>query len=261
MKFKELAKESYYHDKTTMLLKGDCLDWMEKIPDKSIDMILADLPYGTTSCKWDIIIPFEQLWEQYERIIKNNRAICLFGSEPFSSKLRISNLKLYKYDWIWNKKLAGNGILAKKQPLKIHEIISVFNSNIYYPQKTKGKMRKKMTGGIKISEINNGDGIKNYNEYQNDEYYPISIQEFSIGNMRKGRLHPTQKPTELLEYLIKTYTNEGEIVLDNVAGSSSVGIAAKNTNRKSILIEKEEKYCEISKNRLMNHIMEIGENV
>ena len=130
-------------EKRVQLFKGDCLEVMKGIPDKSIDMILCDLPYGTTACKWDIIIPFDKLWEQYNRIIKKDKAIVLFGSEPFSSMLRMSNIKNYKYDWIWNKKLAGNGILAKKQPLKIHEIVSVFNSKIYIPQMTKGKMRRK----------------------------------------------------------------------------------------------------------------------
>lgn len=231
---------------------GDCLELMKDIEDQSVDMILADLPYGTTSCKWDEIIPFKPLWNHYERIIKKNGTIALFGSEPFSSKLRMSNLKIYKYDWIWNKKLAGNGILAKKQPLKIHEIISIFNSGIYYPQKTKGKMRKKMTSGIKISEINNGDGIKGCDEYKNDEYYPISIQEFGIGNMRKGRLHPTQKPIELLEYLIKTYTLEGELVLDNVMGSGSTGVACVNTGRKFIGIEIDPEYFRIAEERILS---------
>jgi site-specific DNA-methyltransferase (adenine-specific) len=223
---------------------------MKEIPDKSIDMILCDLPYGTTACKWDEIIPFDKLWLQYERIIKEGGAICLFGSEPFSSKLRMSNLKLYKYDWIWNKKLAGNGILAKRQPLKIHEIISVFNSKIYFPQKTKGKMRSKMTSGIKTSEINGGDGVRGCDEYKNDLYYPVSIQEFGIGNMRIGRLHPTQKPVELCEYLIKTYTNESETILDNCMGSGSIGVACVNLNRNFIGMELDEGYFNIAKERI-----------
>jgi DNA modification methylase len=232
------------------LIYGDCLEKMKDIPDKSIDMILCDLPYGTTACKWDIIIPFEPLWEQYKRIIKDKGAIVLFGSEPFSSYLRMSNIKNYKYDWVWNKKLAGNGILAKKQPLKIHEIISVFNSGIYYPQKTVGKMRSKMTSGIKICELNNGDGVKGVDEYKNNLYYPTSIQEFGIGNLRIGRLHPTQKPVPLLEYLIKTYTLEGETVLDNTMGSGSTGVACINTGRDFIGIEKDEDYFLIAKQRI-----------
>lgn len=228
------------------LFQGDCLELMKDIPDNSIDMILCDLPYGTTACKWDTIIPFEPLWDQYNRIIKDNGAIVLFGSEPFSTELRHSNLKRYKYDWVWNKKLAGNGILAKKQPLKIHENIMVFNTTIYYPQMTKGKMRKKM--GLKESEITGGDSF--VAEYTNDEYYPQSIQEFSIANMRKGRLHPTQKPVSLLEYLIKTYTNEGDTVLDNCMGSGSTGVACVHTSRKFIGIELEETYFNIAKNRI-----------
>ena len=232
------------------LLNGDCLQLMKQIPNKSIDMILCDLPYGTTACKWDSVIPFEPLWEQYNRIIKDNGAIVLFGSEPFSSYLRMSNIKNFKYDWIWNKKLAGNGILAKKQPLKIHEIVSVFNSGIYIPQMTKGRYRKKMTGGIKESEITGGNSV--VDEYSNDLYYPKTILEYGIGNMRKGRLHPTQKPVALLEYLIKTYTNEGDVVLDNCMGSGSTGVACVNTNRNFIGIELDRDYFNIAKKRIKN---------
>lgn len=230
------------------LLHGDCLEVMKDIPDGSVDLVLTDPPYGTTACKWDSVIPFEPMWEQLNRIIKPNGAICLFGSEPFSSALRISNIKNFKYDWIWNKKLAGNGILAKKQPLKIHEIVSVFNSSVYIPQMTKGKYRKKMTGGIKESEITGGNTV--VDEYSNDLYYPKTILEYGIGNMRKGRLHPTQKPVDLLEYLIKTYTNEGETVLDFTMGSGSTGVACINTNRNFIGIELDENYFDIAKNRI-----------
>lgn len=230
------------------LYNGDCLELMKSISDKSVDMILCDLPYGTTACKWDTVIPFEPLWEQYNRIIKDNGAIVLFGSEPFSSALRMSNIKNFKYDWIWNKKLAGNGILAKKQPLKIHEIVSVFNSGIYIPQMTKGRYRKKMTGGIKESEITGGNSV--VDEYSNDLYYPKTILEYGIGNMRKGRLHPTQKPVALLEYLIKTYTNEGDVVLDNCMGSGSTGVACVNTNRDFIGIELDKDYFNIAKQRI-----------
>ena len=230
------------------LWQGDCLELMKDISSGSVDCILADVPYGTTACKWDSVIPFEPMWEQLNRIIKPNGAICLFGSEPFSSALRMSNIKNFKYDWIWNKKLAGNGILAKKQPLKIHEIVSVFNSGIYIPQMTKGKYRKKMTGGIKESEITGGNAV--VDEYSNDLYYPKSILEYGIGNMRKGRLHPTQKPVDLLEYLIKTYTNAGETVLDFTMGSGSTGVACINTNRRFIGIELDEGYFNIAKQRI-----------
>lgn len=239
------------------LWQGDCLELMKDIPSGSVDCILADVPYGTTACKWDSIIPFEPMWEQLNRIIKPNGAICLFGSEPFSSALRMSNIKNFKYDWIWNKKLAGNGILAKKQPLKIHEIVSVFNSGIYIPQMTKGKYRKKMTGGIKESEITGGNTV--VDEYSNDLYYPKSILEYGIGNMRKGRLHPTQKPIALLEYLIKTYTNEGETVLDFAMGSGSTGVACINTNRRFIGIELDEGYFNIAKQRI-NEAIKGGAN-
>ena len=231
-------------------MHGDCLELMKTIDDKSVDMILCDLPYGTTACKWDNVIPFEPLWEQYNRIIKDNGAIVLFGSEPFASKLRLSNLKNYKYDWIWNKKLAGNGLLAKKQPLKIHEVVCVFNSKIYYPQMMEGKSRKKMTKGLKDCELFKNNSI--VEEYTNNLYYPISIQQFTLANLRKNRLHPTQKPVALLEYLIKTYTNEGETVLDNCMGSGSTGVACKNLNRGFIGIEKDDNYFNIAKNRIEN---------
>jgi len=234
------------------LIHGDCLEEMKAIPDGSINMILTDPPYGTTACKWDTIIPFEPMWHQLKRIITPKGAICLFGSEPFSSLLRVSNLKQFKYDWVWNKKLAGNGILAKRQPLKIHELVHIFESGIYYPQKTIGKMRSKMTSGIQQSEINGGDGVKSVEEYQNDTYYPTSIQEFGIGNLRAGRLHPTQKPVALLEYLIKTYTLENETVLDFTMGSGSTGVACLNTGRKFIGIEKDDKYFDIAVNRIVD---------
>ena len=228
------------------LYNGDCLELMKNIPDGSVDLVLTDPPYGTTACKWDSVIPFEPMWEQLNRIIKPNGAICLFGSEPFSSALRMSNIKNFKYDWIWNKKLAGNGILAKRQPLKIHEIVSVFNSGIYIPQMTKGRYRKKM--GLKESEITGGNSFAKQTE--NDLYYPKTILEYGIGNMRKGRFHPTQKPVDLLEYLIKTYTNEGETVLDFICGSGSCGVACINTNRNFIGIELDKGYFDIAEKRI-----------
>ena len=234
------------------LMKGDCLELMKTIQDKSIDAIITDPPYGTTACKWDAVIPFEPMWKELNRIIKDNGAIVLFGSEPFSSHLRLSNIKNYKYDWIWNKKLAGNGILAKKQPLKIHEIISVFNSKIYFPQKTKGKLRKKM--GLKESEITGGNNF--VEETFNDDYYPISIQEFSLAGLRTGRLHPTQKSVQLIEYLIKTYTQENDTVLDFTMGSGTTGVACKNLNRNFIGIEKDDNYFKIANDRINNNLVE-----
>jgi DNA modification methylase len=230
---------------------GDCLEVMKTIPDGSIDAIITDPPYGTTACKWDSVIPFDLMWEQLNRIIKPNGAIVLFGSEPFSSALRMSNIKNYKYDWVWNKKLAGNGQLAKHQPLKIHELIHIFSSKgraTYFPQKTKGKMRKKMGMSMKNNQIATSNSTQQ--EYENDLYYPKSIQDFSMAGHRIGRLHPTQKPVALMEYLIKTYTNEGETVLDFTMGSGTTGVAAKNTNRDFIGIEQDENYFEIAEQRI-----------
>ena len=257
MELKDLVKEAYYYDKSGMLLFGDCLDWMPKIPDGSIDMILADLPYGTTSCKWDAIIPFDELWGQYERIIKDNGAIVLTSSQPFTSALVMSNPKLFKYEWVWDKKQGGNAMLVKKQPYKVHENILVFSKSncVYFPKMTKGKMRRKGMNYMHDAGIYGGKR-KSY-EKTNDDYYPKSILEISNAK-RTGRLHPTQKPVELFKYLIETYSKENEIVLDNVAGSCTTAVAAKNTNRKWICIEKEEKYCEISKKRVQEYIQDVS---
>lgn len=237
-------------NKNVKLICGDCLEIMKKIPDKSIDMILCDLPYGTTACKWDVIIPFEPLWEQYNRIIKNRSAIALFGSEPFSSALRMSNIKNYKYDWIWNKKIPSGMAYARFQPMRQHEIISVFNAGLYFPQKTKRDKPIKSGGQKNLnSESTTLDKykVKDFKKIYNEKN-PTSIIEFM--KIRVNSVHPTQKPVALLEYLIKTYTMEGETVLDNCMGSGSTGVACLNTNRKFIGIEKDEKYFEIAKNRI-----------
>lgn len=240
------------------LLHGDCLELMKTIPDKSIDMVLTDPPYGTTACKWDVVIPFEPMWEQLKRITKDNGAICLFGSEPFSSHLRLSNLKMFKYDWIWEKSKGGFAN-AKIMPLKRHEIVSVFyiKSN-YFPVKTKreGKIRDRRNEGY----IKKMKGVKHENAVIKQEYafsddydpslsYPSSVIYFK--SSREGYLHPTQKPVDLLEYLVKTYTLENETVLDFTMGSGSTGVACKNLNRKFIGIEKDDKYFEISKTRIL----------
>lgn len=233
------------------LHNADCFDVFPSIKDQSIDLVLCDPPYGTTACKWDSVLPLDKMWKELERIVKSDKPILFFGSEPFSSVLRMSNLKNFNYDWIWNKKLAGNGILAKKQPLKIHEMIHVFNSKIYYPQKTKGKLRSKMTGGLDTNSVETLQNSTSFQpEYINDEYYPTTIQEFSIAGLRRGRLHPTQKPVALLEYLIKTYSLEGQTVLDFTMGSGSTGVACKNLNRSFIGIEKEKEYFDIAKQRI-----------
>ena len=223
----------------------DCLVGMKKIPDKSVDMILCDLPYGTTSCKWDTIIPFEPLWEQYERIIKDNGAIVLTASQPFTTKLIDSNIDLFRNCWVWNKKISGNPLLAKHQPLKVHEDICVFSKkrHNYYPQMRKGKMRKKGGGRSKLFDME-------MSAKYSDEYYPISIIEFS--NAKRG-VHPTQKPVALFEYLIKTYTNEGETVLDNCMGSGTTAIACLNTNRNYIGFELDEEYYKASLDRIEKH--------
>ena len=230
------------------LYLGDCLEVMREIPNHSIDMVLCDLPYGTTACKWDVIIPFDELWKQYKRIIKDNGAILLFGKDIFSSKLILSNVNYYRYKWIWNKKLSGSFQNAKYQPLQIVEEICVFSKEKtnYYPIMRKGKLRKR--GGAKETNRTMNKGfIKGYENYS-DLYYPTNIIEYP--RYRTDKLHPTQKPVALCEYLIKTYTNEGDTVLDNCMGSGTTGVACVNTGRKFIGIEKEEKYFEIAKKRI-----------
>jgi len=230
----------------------DCIEGMKLIPDWSIDCIITDPPYWTTACKWDTIIPFDKMWERLNKLIKPNWAIVLFGSEPFSSALRMSNIKQYKYDWIWNKKLAWNWILAKIQPLKIHELVHIFSNGkvIYNPQMTKWKLRSKMW--VKTSEINWWEWFAK--ETFNDDYYPQSIQEFTIANLRRDRLHPTQKPVALIEYLIKTYTNENETILDFTMWSWTTAIACINTNRNYIWFELDEWYRNIANKRIQDRL-------
>lgn len=225
---------------------------MKNIDDKSVDMILCDLPYGTTQCKWDTIIPFEPLWEQYNRIIKDNGAIVLFGSEPFSSTLRLSNLKYYKYDWIWDK-IKGTGFLnARKQPMRNHELISVFYKKqcTYNPQMTHGHKLKKSYRSKDLQTEVYGE-MKNDYTYESTDRYPRSIQVFST-DTQNSSLHPTQKPIALCEYMIRTYTNENELVLDNSMGSGTTGKACKNLHRRFIGIEKEEKYFNIANTRILD---------
>ena len=236
------------------LYKGDCLEVMDKLIEQGIkvDAIITDPPYGTTACKWDNVIPFDLMWERLNKLIKPNGAIVLFASQPFTSALIMSNTKLYRYNWVWHKTRPSNFPLAKKQPMKYHEDICVFGvkSPLYYPQMIKAdKIRKK----------GKNDGYRGFNkglekhEYLNKEYkdfYPSSIQTFALHN--GGLLHPTQKPVELMEYLIKTYTNENEIVLDFTMGSGTTGVACVNTNRNFIGIELDDNYFEIAKKRINN---------
>jgi len=244
------------------LIKGDCLELMKDIPDKSIDAIITDPPYGTTTCKWDSVIDFELMWEQLNRIIKPKGAIVLFGSEPFSSALRMSNIKNYKYDWYWQKPRPGGFINAKLKPLKDIETISVFsdgmtangsNNNMkYYPQ-----------GLIEVNkewkrpnDYGDGTGVnigrKSHKQVRTIKYenYPRQILKFPQHNV--GQLHPTQKPVALMEYLIKTYTNETETVLDFTMGSGSTAVACKNLNRNFIGIEIDDEYMKIAKGRIEN---------
>lgn len=233
-------------------MKGDCLERMKEIPDKSVDMVLTDPPYGTTACKWDTVIPFDKMWAELKRIIKNERsAIVLFGSEPFSSALRMSNIKEFKYDWILEKAQGIDFQLANKRPMKKHEIASVFaiKSPLYYPQGLvvcnvqRGGRKNGKTNFVRINPKTEKPHIRKFTNY------PTSIIPFP---KIKNELHPTQKPVALLEYLIKTYTLENETVLDFTMGSGSTGVACKNLNRSFIGIERDDKYFEIAKNRIEN---------
>ena len=234
------------------LRQCDCLEEMKLIPDKTIDMILCDLPYGTTQNKWDTIIPTDLLWNAYERIIKDRGMICLTASEPFTTRLISSNYKMFKYDLIWDKKSTTGFLNSKRMPLRKHEQILCFYKKLptYNPvMETRGKPRNKG-----FYNKRKGDGDSCYGKFENIEsynntYYPTSILEFSNAN-QKDKLHQTQKPVALLEYLIKTYTNEGETVLDFTMGSGSTGVACKNTGRNFIGIELDKEYFEIAKKRI-----------
>lgn len=227
---------------------GDCLEVMQSIPDKSIDAIICDLPYGTTACKWDSVIPFEPLWKQYKRIIKDNGAIVLFGQEPFSTMLRASNINEYKYDWIWDKVKPGAFASAKYQPLRQHELISVFYKNFgaYNPQmiaRNKAKTSKQYSESLSANCTI--DGL----DRTYTHLYPKTILKYSNAN-QNGKVHPTQKPVNLLEYLVKTYTKISNTVLDNCMGSGTTGVACKNLDRNFIGIEKDESYFAIAKKRI-----------
>ena len=237
------------------LMLGDCFERMKEIPDGSVDLILTDPPYGTTACKWDSVIPFEPMWEQLKRVIKPNGAIVLFGAEPFSSFLRMSNIKNYKYDWIWEKERGTGFGNAKKQPLRCFEMISVFYSKQcnYYPVMTKlDKPYTHVLPKYDSEQIKGGFRSFNNNTRVLKQYthsYPKNIIKISRGNIRNF-IHPTQKPVALMEYLIKTYTVEGETVLDCFMGSGTTGVACKNLNRKFIGIEKDETYFKIAQDRI-----------
>ena len=233
------------------IICGDCLEVMPLIPDKSINMILCDLPYGTSACKWDfVIIPFEPLWHQYKRIIKDNGVIVLIATQPFTSALIMSNVMMFKYNWVWNKVRGVGHLLSKKRPMMATEDILIFGKDMikYNPQMRKRDKPRKSTNKGKIRF--NIDKRIEFNGEILYKKYPINIIEFSKSSSKDLLLHPNQKPVALFEYLIKTYTNEGDLVLDNCAGSGTTGVACKNLGRNYILIEKEEKYCKIAENRL-----------
>lgn len=232
------------------VIHGDCLDVMPTLPDKSIDMILCDLPYGTTYCKWDSVIPLKHMWMEYRRIIKDTGPIVLTASQPFTSSLVMSNPSMFRCEWIWDKVNAANFANANKQPLKVHESVLVFSSKqpTYNPQKTQGP-KNHIQGR---SEENNAETriiSKRVGDDISGMKYPKSIQVFPKHSSQCG-LHPTQKPVAMCEYFIRTYTNEGDTVLDSCAGSGTTGVACMNTGRKFILIEKDEDYYLIAKERL-----------
>ena len=232
--------------------QGDCLELMKELPDKSIDMVLCDLPYGVTACAWDKELPLDRLWEEYKRLIKEHGAIVLFAKEPFTSRLIQSNEKGYKHKWIWNKKISGSFYLAKYMPLQITEDIAVFTKSgervNYYPQMRKGQMRKR--GNAAKLPATTGKGFVLGYTAISDEYYPTNILEYK--SERKGRLHPTEKPIALLEYLIRTYTDKGETVLDNCMGCGSTAVACIRSGRHYIGYELDEGYYKIANDRVAN---------
>ena len=237
------------------LLFGDCLERMKEIPDGSVDLILTDPPFGTTKCSWDSVIPFEPMWNELKRIIKPNGAVVLFGAEPFSSLLRCSNIKDFKYDWVWEKSKATGFLNSKRQPLRAHEIISVFYSKppTYTPQMTEGVAYNK--GVRKEQTQNDVYGSFDQVEVKSDGLrFPRSVQYFKTAES-EGGFHKTQKPVALLEYLIKTYTQENETVLDFTFGSCSTGVACLNTSRKFLGVEMDEGYFDIGVNRMQESIM------
>lgn len=235
-------------------MQGDCLEKMKEIESGSVDLILTDPPFGTTKCKWDVAVPLNPMWEELKRIVKPNGATLLFGTDPFSSLLRVGNLHQYKYDWIWEKPNGTGFLNAKKMPIRAHENISVFYNRLptYNPQKTTGHKRK--TAGKKpVLSDHYGKAIKKVH-YDSTERYPRSVLKFSSEKQINKGLHPCLKPIALLEYLIKTYTVEGDLVLDFTMGSGSTGVAAKNLKRKFIGIEKDHEYFKIAKDRIDGRI-------
>lgn len=246
-----------YRDDNAWLMLGDCLERMKEIPDDSVDMVLCDLPYGTTQNKWDSVINLEELWNHYWRVAKSSAAIVLTAQTPFDKVLGCSQLEFLRYEWIWEKTLATGHLNAKKMPMKAHENILVFYKSLptYNPQKTTG--HKPVNSYVKTR----GEG-SNYGSTKSGvggggqtDRYPRSVQKFST-DKQKAALHPTQKPLALMEYLVKTYTNEEDVVLDNCMGSGTTGAACKHLNRKFIGVEMDGGYFEIAKNRILKESIE-----
>jgi site-specific DNA-methyltransferase (adenine-specific) len=235
---------------------GDCFEVMPKLVGASIDMILCDLPYGTTACKWDTILPFEELWTQYKRITKANAAIVLTASQPFTSALVMSNPKIFRHEWVWKKDKSGNIATLKYQPAKVHESVLIFGfeSPRYIPQMELRPECNKRNNAPRTNRVG-VQGDKSFlverSRGADNEKYPISVKEY---NCVRGGFHPTQKPVALFEYLIKTYTNEGDLVLDNCAGSGTTAIACENTNRRWICIEKDKAYFDKAVERVEQHL-------
>lgn len=246
--------QPYYYNNGITIYHGDCLTIMPTLPDRSIGAVVCDPPYGTTACAWDSPIPLAPMWAELKRLVRKGGMIVLFGQEPFSSLLRVSNFDWYKYDWVWDKHMPTGYLNAKRQPLRQHELISVFcdEAGTYTPIMRRGVLRTK--GGMRRSSSVWG---KHHSTAQvSDEYYPTSI--ISISNAtRLDKLHPTQKPVALMEYLIATHTTPDDTVLDFAIGSGTTLRAAKNLGRAAIGIEKEERYCEIASRRLSQEVLEL----
>lgn len=252
------------------LIQGDCLEKMKDIADGSVDMILCDLPYGTTACKWDTIIPFEPLWAHYKRVIKPNGAIVLFGGQPFTSSLIMSNPSMFRYSWVWDKEYGTDFQLAKLRPMRCHEDIVIFShaktangaliNMKYYPQKTPLKKPVK-NGGAPTTKLLNDNTMKKLDIIYTEKSPMTVIRMSPVFNSKNNpRLHPTQKPVALCKYLIKTYTNEGETVLDNTMGSGTTGVACKNLNRSFIGIEMDAEYFKIAESRINGIKQEVKRN-
>lgn len=237
-------------EKPYTIICGDALEEMAKLPDKSIDAVICDLPYGTTACAWDVIIPFEPMWKELKRLVKPKSAIVLFGSQPFTSALIMSNLEMFKYEWIWEKVRVTGHLNAKKQPMKSHEVIAVFykQQSFYSPQMTPSNGHFRGPFGKRIQATTVYGSFSDENRtHAATEYYPRSLVKFQA---EMQPIHPTQKPVELLRYLVRTYTKEGETVLDFTAGSFSTGVACAIENRNFIGIEKDAHYCAIGEARI-----------